>query len=222
MIQAYPTKNGTGISIFGDYGDLNGLYETVHHIANSLDEFNKFQKGQFKLLMNFAYEIRKAYSGQRLKEKFTYPNVDEIVDYYGFQLVWTDVLIFINVLRHNSGYIQTDKLHQANLYLLEYVVEKALLEYDAQGGNSIKELITRRINILDKYVFLIYQSLHITYVSDKSGKTRFRKIPDLVASHFSTHSMDYKNFINSLEVSAKKQNCDILDLEFSEFPTIKW
>lgn len=222
MIQAYPTKNGTGVSIYGDYGDLNGLFETVHHIANSLDEYNKFQKGQFQLLMNFAYEIRKAYQGQRLKEKLTYSGDDDKVDYYGFQIVWTDVLIFTNVLRHNAGYLQTDKLHQANLYLLEYVIEKALLDYDAKGGNSIKEFIACRINILDKNVFLIYQALHIKYVTDKPGKTRFRKIPNLIASHFSTYSIDYKNLITSLQISAQQQNCDLVDLEFSDFPEIRW
>lgn len=29
MITAYPTKHGTGIQIWGDYGDLNSMYDTV-------------------------------------------------------------------------------------------------------------------------------------------------------------------------------------------------
>jgi len=222
MIQAYPTKNGTGISIFGDYGDLNGLYETVHHIANTLHEYDKHQKGQHQLLMNFAYEIRKAFSGQRLKEKLTYDGGCEKVDYYGFQLVWTDILIFISVLRYNAGYIQTDKLHQGNLYLLENVIEKALFDFDPVGANKIKDVFPQRINILDKYVFLIYQDLHIKYVSDKAGRKRFRKIPELIINHFYSSSKEYKDLIVSLQVSAQQQNCEILDLEFSEFPEIIW
>ena len=72
MLPGYPTKNGTGISIFGDYGDLNSLYSTVHEIANSLDEYNERLKAQHQLLMNFAYEIRKASSCKRITDKLIY------------------------------------------------------------------------------------------------------------------------------------------------------
>jgi len=154
MLQGYPTKNGTGISILGDYGDLANLYETVHHFASTLNENNPIQKPQHQLLMNFAYEIRQSYSGQRETEKVKF-NGDIEYSYYGFQLVWTDILIFISVLRHNAGYAQSDKLHQANLYMLEYVVEKALFEYDPEGASAIKEYICQRINFMNKYAFLI-------------------------------------------------------------------
>ena len=60
MIQAYPTKNGTGIAIFGDYGDLYALYQSVHEVANSLDENNIQLSGQHKLLMNFQ-QFRKKF-----------------------------------------------------------------------------------------------------------------------------------------------------------------
>ncbi len=222
MIQAYPTKHGTGVAIFGDYGDLNALYETVHKIADSLDESNKFQKGQHQLLMNLAYEIRKAFSGNRLKEKFMYDGDGESVGFYGFQIVWTDILIFISVLRHNAGYFQTNKLHQGSLYYLEYIVEKALFEYDVVGANNIKDFIAQRINIQDICVFQIYQLLHIKFVSERPGKARFRKIPDFINNHFSSRSIEYIEFIASLKDMAKKQNGDITDLEYTEFPDIKW
>ena len=222
MIQIFPTKNGTGVAIYGDYGDLIALYDTVHYIASSLNEHSKYQKGQHQLLMNFAYEIRKAYTGNRLKEKLTYSGEEKKVEYFGFYFVWTDILIFISTLRHNAGYISTDKLHQGNLYLLEFFIEKALFEYDTEGAGHIKEFICQRIPIIDKYVFLIYQALHIKFVSEKPGKKRFRNIPDYILKYFNSYSKEYKEMITFLEVSAKKQNCEILDLEFSEFPDIKW
>jgi hypothetical protein len=221
MLQAYPTKNGTGISILGDYGDLASLYETVHHFADTLDENNKFQKAQHQLLMNFSYEIRKAYSGQRQTEKITFTNEEEY-EYLGFQVVWTDILIFISVLRHSAGYAQSDKLHQANMYMLEYVVEKALFEYDPEGANILKEFIAQRINITDEYAFIIYQAVHIKYVTEKPGKDRFRKIPTYVGSYFSEWSQEYKDLIASFQKSAVEQKCEITDLEFADFPEIEW
>ena len=222
MLQGQPTKNGTGISIFGDYGDLANLYEIVHEIAQSLDEYNERLKAQSQLLMNFAYEIRKAYSGQRLKNKFTYEGDEIEYQYYGFQVVWTDILIFISALRHNAGYIQTNKFQQANLYMLEYIIEKALFDYDPEGANQIKDFIGQRINITNKHAFIIYQALHIKFVTEKSGKKRFRKIPTLIDNHFSEWKDEYKHLINTFQISAKEQNCDILELGFDKFPDIKW
>jgi hypothetical protein len=77
ILQAYSSKNGTGITIPGDYGDLMSLYDTVHHFANALDEKNKLQKPHHQLLMNFAYEIRKGYSGEMQTEKIKFDNDQE-------------------------------------------------------------------------------------------------------------------------------------------------
>lgn len=221
MLQAYPTKKGTGIEIYGTRDDLVVLYETVHKIANTLDEYNKFQKAQFQLLMNFAYEIRKGYEGSRLVNDI--PSEDETkIRFYGFQLVWTDVLIFISTLRHNAGYLKTDRLDQANMYILEYITEKALFAYDAEGANNIRNFIGQRIDITNKLSFVIYQALQIKYVTSPAGKKRFRNIPNLLITHFSEWLPEYKSLVHSLEISAKEHNCDITDLEFDDFPEIKW
>ncbi|HHV85644.1 MAG TPA: hypothetical protein GXX42_07500 [Petrimonas sp.] len=221
MLQAYPTKKGTGVEIYGTRDDLVVLYETVHKIANTLDGYNKFQKAQFQLLMNFAYEIRKGYEGSRLVNDI--PSEDETkIRFYGFQLVWTDVLIFISTLRHNAGYLKTDRLDQANMYILEYITEKALFAYDAEGANNIKNFIGQRIDITNQLSFVIYQALQIKYVTSPAGKKRFRNIPNLLITHFSEWLPEYKSLVHSLEISAKEHNCDITDLEFDDFPDIKW
>jgi hypothetical protein len=222
MLQAYPTKSGTGVSIFGDYADLKALYVTVHHFAETLTEKDKVQDAQSKILMNFAYEIRKAYSGDRLTEKLQFNGESETYSYYGFQVVWTDMLIYISTLRRSAGYSQSDKMHQASMYLLEYVIEKALYDYDPEGADVIKGYIGQRIQINSEYVFLIYQAVHIKYVSETPGKNRFRQIPIFVGASFTEWSTEYKEVISSLQKSADEQKCEITDLEFSTFPEIKW
>jgi hypothetical protein len=64
------------------------------------------------------------------------------------------------------------------------------------------------------YAFIIYQALHIKYVTMKSGKTRFRKIPQLLVGHFASWNEDYKELIASFQQSVKEQNCEVTDLEF--------
>lgn len=222
MLQAFPTKNGTGISIFGDYGDLTSLYATVHEVSLHLKEEDPKTKGQFQVLMNFAYEIRKAYSESRLKEKISYAGNDRKVEYCGFNYVWTDILIFISALRHNAAFVPTTRQDQANMYLLEYVVERALFNYDAEGANAIQNFIGQRINVSSQFVFLIYQALHLRFVDEKGGKTRFRKIPSMLIDFFSEYRPEYKNLMLSLEISAKKEKCEILDLEFDNLSEIIW
>lgn len=198
------------------------LYHAVHDIAKHLDENNQFQAAQCSLLMNFAYDLRKAYMGHRLKEEFTFTGSDEKYTFYGDHFVWTDILIFISTLRHNAGFTITDKLTQSMLYMLEHVVEKGLFDYDPQGANQIKEFIGQRIDITNKYAFIIYQALHIEFVTSPKGKKRFRNIPNLLISYFSSHTQEYKELIKSFEESAKEQSCEITDLEFGDFPEIVW
>lgn len=222
MLLAYPTKRGTGISVFGDYGDLSSLYKTVHDVASTLDENNIRSKAQNQLLMNFAYEIRKAYSGNRLTDKVKFASDNYELHYYGFQLIWTDVLIFISVLRHNAGYIQINKRDQANMYLLEHAVENALFEYDPEGANEIQHFIAQRMHISNPFAFIIYQALHIKFVTDKPGKKRFRNIPNLIGNYFSEWRQEYKDLISSFERTARERKCEITDLEFEDFPDILW
>jgi len=221
MLQANPTESGTGISIYGDYADLDSLYETVHHIEDSLDEDNAYQRDQHMLLMNFAYEIRHAYQGTRLVKEMRFDD-DYTHHYYGFQLVWTDLLIFTNALRNNAAYIQTDKLNQANLYLLEYVVEKALHAYDPTGAAEIQRLIGRGIDVNMELTFFIYQTVHVEFVSGRAGKPRFRKIPQLLQKYFSSWSPEHKQMLHRLSVSAKANNCEMHELQLSHFPVMKW
>lgn len=219
MLQASPTKSGTGIAILGDYADLVTLYQLVHTMATSLSEENEHQKGRHQLLMNFAYEIRKAYQEHRLTEKVEYLD-GKTYDYYGFQLVWTDILVFTNVLRERAGYLTTSKLQQSILYLLEHVIETAALEYDAEGGQRIKEFIGDGI-LLDQYAFLLHQALHIHYVSQKGGTRRFRNIPTYISSYFN-QGPGRNEVISSFEASALQQECKAIDMEFAAFPDIKW
>jgi hypothetical protein len=225
MLYGYPTKNGTGIVILGDSLDLESLYTTIHQLSLSFfapNGNNERTKGQNQLLMNFAYEIRKAYSGNRLKEKSHSNCENKGIYYYGTKFVWTDILIFISVLRHAAGYILTDKLHQSNLYMLEHIVETSLNTYDPIGAKQIKFFIGQRINITNKYVFIIYQALHIRFITEKTGKQRFRNIPQLFLDYFSEYGVKYKELIDSFQKSAIEQGCEITELEFSEFPNIKW
>lgn len=222
MLQAFPTKNGTGISIFGDYGDLRSLYLTVQKINGCYKSNHEFAKSQEKILLEFSSEISKAYEGKRLKDNIEYLGEDTSVEYLGFQVVWIDILVFIAVLRYQAGRSIIKKIDQANLYLLEHIVENAMFDYDPKGANQIKEFIGKRIPVFEEQILLIYHAAHVEFVKSTKGKQRFRNIPNLFVSFFSSWSNEHKELMADLETIAKNENCKISELRITNFPKIEW
>ncbi len=220
MLKANPTKSGTGISIYGDFENLTILYSVIQNIADSLDEDHELQSGQFKLLMNFAYEIRKAKDAHRLKEKIQIEN--DTITYYGTQFIWPDILIFSNVLRQNAGYLSLNKLKQSFVYLLEYIIENALMEYDPVAGENLKSLIGKGLSINQKYIFQIYQTIHYNFVRNTKGEKRFRDLYKSLNNYLSSDSTVHKNMMKQLEESAKRLKCDIMDIEVQDNHSIEW
>ncbi len=220
MLTSEPTKNGTGIAIYGNYDELDFLYSIVHRVGDTLSESNEYQRGQNMLLMNFAYEIRKAKDQSRLIEKI---DIDgEGMTTYGFRVVWTDLLIFLSVLRNNAGYISLDKLEQSFLYMLEFVAEDSARRYDANGAENLKPIFASGVYVGHKYIFQIYQTIHTELISTTKGKRRFRNISDFLWNYLSPASHDHNDLVDSLEFSAKKNSCSVFDLEIGDFPEIEW
>ncbi|WP_179412993.1 DUF6904 family protein [Mucilaginibacter sp. E4BP6] len=221
MLQIYPTKKGTGVQILGDYADLRTLYSTIHKLAERLDPEGERTKGKSELLMALAYEIRKAYSGQRYDEVLTLDGHFKVT-YQGFNFLWSDLIIAFNVLRNEAGYLATEPLDQSCLYLLEAQLRNALTSFDAKDGLYLQEFIGKWINISHPYVYLISQAIALDYLRLNPGKGRFRKIADLFHNYFDENSKEYKDMLRGLENSAAEKECKILNLEFGGFPEIKW
>lgn len=221
MLQGYPTRNGTGITIYGDYNDLRTLYWMVIKISERPSLIA--DDPQSVTLMAFAYEVRKAYSGQRLKEELIFDE-DRKIEYLGFQYLWTDLLLILNVLRYQAGYVATNELDQANLYLHEHITKKALESYDPEGAVSLKDLIGQRIYINDPLLCQINEFVNIEYLKQKPTKKRFRSLHLLKSNHFSPFSKEGKELRQFLEAKANEIKALVTEISFDdkEFPDIIW
>lgn len=217
MLSSHPTRKGTGIRITGSASELELLYNVIHRIADSLNETVTYQSGQKKLLMNFAYEVRKAFMGARDKE-----TTEEGASLYGFKLLWPDIILFTAALRYVAGFFQTDKLIQSQLYLIEYLIEDAMLSYDPQGAHLIKELVIGRIPTQAPLIFQAYQKIHLTFVEQRTGKKRFRNLPLLIRNYVYERSTKYEEMKTALETYALQNNCDLDDIEFADDYEISW
>ena len=111
MLFGQPTKKGAGIILWGDYHDLNNLYETISKLSDSLgpeDSISDF-------VLGLCYEIRHAYQGDREIKEFGENELSK-VKYYGVKLLWPYFIIQVGLIRWAASYTTTNSEQQSNLY----------------------------------------------------------------------------------------------------------
>lgn len=197
MLEAYPTKHGTGVEFIGTYNDLASLYDTMNKL--SYTEIDKFSEDE-RLLTIMAYEVRHAFQGDREVYKKDYT--------FGFKINWVTLLYTISCLRHHQGCAVLNRIDLANLFILEELTEQAMLAFDAKGYAQLRFFIGERISIGDEMTYLIHREVFSDFIQMKTGVTRFRAIPGILIK-WSWGSPTYKAFKNSMEKYVKENNCNI-------------
>ena len=129
MLIAEPTKYGAGVTIYGDYWDLNELHQTIHYLSGSSVLGNHHSD----FVLGLAYDIRHAYQRDRKEKTFGYDEYDK-VKYRGVDILWPVILVQSGLLRWSAGFVPTGKKHQANLYQLESSIEESLDSFDPVVG----------------------------------------------------------------------------------------
>ena len=221
MLQSNPTKKGTGIELWGDALDLQSLHATIHKIADNVSEEIPETKTQAQILLGFAYEVRKAEEGFRFHKTIN-PAPDQECDYVGLQYLWADVIVAMVVLRFNAGFVVLNEQDQANLFSLAYCIRSAMENYDAEGAKRLSKYLKGGISSWDPMLLLMLQGINFEYLSQKPGKTRFRRLADLIKGYTSQYSETHKLWRKELDKNAKKFNCTIFDLDYEGYPDFEW
>lgn len=221
MLQGYPTKKGTGITIYGDYFDLSSLYRTLHKVCETNNPSDNPPIVQ--VILNLAYEVRQSFSRNRLEETIKTLDESEKVEYLGFNYLWTDLLITLSAIRCRASYVVLNELDQSNLFLLEHITKDALDQFDTEGGARLKLYINQRIEISQPLLLPINEYINIQYLNEKPTKTRFRKL-NKYFSYLSSYHPKHQEVKNIIEKLASSVDCPPEELSFSEenFPELKW
>ena len=102
------------------------------------------------LTLSLAYDIRKAYEGQRESDKKIIWN-DEL-SIYGVEQVWPTFLTQVALLRTGLAFVNSSKLEQSQMYLLEDFAEKAIAGSFPKEANRITACFHRLVGIQEKQV----------------------------------------------------------------------
>lgn len=210
MITANTTKHGTGIQIWGDYGDLHFLYETVSKLMlTEEDTQNKYAIARGRLISFFCYELRHAYQEDRDSISINYTEKES--PYLGFKIDWITYIITLSCLRDNMKLVTINESDIANIRLLEFWGKQAMWGFDDKGAALLEKYINVGI-LTDEYVYLIHQQIVRQYYQDKPTVSRFRNIAKSLYD-FYVHSSKKQFLEAQIREDASRLKCDLNELE---------
>ena len=216
MLTSAPTQFGTGITLYGDFLDLDTVHHTIHKIAG--EGFHEGHIGNF--MLGLAYDLRKAKEKQREVRKLGTEKEDS-VNYKGVDVLWPYFLVQVALLRHYAGYRDTDRKDQACLYLLESCAITSLLAHDPKVGKECAELFLNFPTPPNDYLFQFFEDRARRFVCTPEKK-RFQELPALLRSLW-WMSSEYDAFVGKLKDHAEKQGCSPRELrDKRDWPDFRW
>jgi hypothetical protein len=216
MLTSAPTKFGTGITLYGDFLDLETVHRTIHKIASD----GTAEERMANFMLALAYDIRKAKENRRETRKLGVTK-EESAKYKGVAVLWPFFLVQVALLRHHAGYRDTNQRDQACLYLLEDCAITSLLAYDRQVGAECVELFLNFPTLPNDYLFEFCSDRAKHFVTLPVG-SRFQALPRLLRSIWWL-SPEYNTFAGELKEQAEKHGCSPHELQDrSDWPDFKW
>ncbi|MEB8475919.1 DUF6904 family protein (plasmid) [Acidithiobacillus ferriphilus] len=138
MLGYKPTPKQAGIVLWGDFDTLRRLHEFIFRIIDGSELIEKKES----FVLGLAYDVRKAYEGQRRKRLNVeaYDQEDRCMR-YGVEILWPVLLAQVGMLRHAMAFMPTNKLDQSIMFELEFIVESAVHETMPRAADELIEQI---------------------------------------------------------------------------------
>jgi hypothetical protein len=123
-----------GVALWGDSGSLRQAHAVVHQVLpEGLD-------GQFA--MGLAYDLRKAFEGQR-KREVALDLLDQPLTQYGVEIPWVVFIAQVAILRGTLALQPSTRRQQSVVYELEAMIEEAASEAFGDDAPEIMATIKR-------------------------------------------------------------------------------
>lgn len=132
MLELTVTPNRAGLTLWGDYECLKRLHEFIHRLT----EKSGYIGTKDGFVLGLAYDVRKAFQGQRSQDTYTCNDTDHY-RLYGVEILLPLILVQSVILREAMAFTPTSKLDQAIMFELEHAIESALMKAAPQAFNDI-------------------------------------------------------------------------------------
>lgn len=121
MMEYKLTPHHAGVALWGDFATLDRLRKFILHVVEESD----YIEDKEGFVLGLAYDMRKAFQGQRSQD-YRGHSEDDRCRIYGVEILWPVLLVQVGVLRQAMAFMTTNKLDHAIMFELEHVVESAV------------------------------------------------------------------------------------------------
>jgi len=175
MITSEKLPRHEGLRLMGSAESLREFHALLHDV-NERSVIIRDKEGFFLAL---AYDVRKAYEGQRTKRK---PNREVLHSgpLLGVEILWPTLLVQARMLRASLGFMDSSKRHQAYTYALEALIEEGLKR---DFGGQYEAIHEQYMMLSPEHPYLEEAILsRVELYAAWSGAERRRRIVNLLKS----------------------------------------
>lgn len=242
MLKVKLTENYAGVSISGDYNDLNFLYDSIIYLLRKEPKNEIFDIMQ-KHLYGFLYDVRHAYQGQRYV-KLEDNNLQEFTRniynlkkkdvtnnnlYFEFNYVLPDIILDIMLVKYFISKIdkKNNNIYNQYINMVTYFYSLVLdslrnILSDIQF-NKVKNGLLNS-NISDKiFSKMWFEIITLDYLKMNKNQRKKEIMNILSAIYNYIYYDEYLNVKKSEQKKCKEYNCRLIDLRYGDYPDeIEW
>lgn len=242
MLKVELTKNYAGVTIYGDYNDLDFLYESISYLIDG----DPSSDGEYTMqnhLYGFLYDVRHAYQGDReavlvdnylqdFKRKWLEIRKKDVTEhnvYFCFNYLLPDIFLdmvlikyFIRKVDKKVNDVYNPYINMVNYFysLVLHSIENILTEIKF---NKIKKGLLESVVTDSIFIPQWFENISINYskMTKKQREKEFMHIMHAIYSYGNYE--DYLKMKIDIEKLCKEKNCSLDDLHYEDYPEeIEW
>ena len=242
MLKVELTKNYAGVTIYGDYNDLDFLYDSISYLIHG----DPSSDGEYIMqnhLYGFLYDVRHAYQGDReailvdnylqdYKRKWLEIRKKDATEhnvYFCFNYLLPDIFLdmvlikyFIRKVDKKVNDVYNPYINMVNYFysLVLHSIENILTEIKF---NKIKKGLLESVVTDSIFIPQWFEIISIDYskMTKKQREKEFMHIMDAIYNY-----SDYEDYLKMkiyMEKLCKEKNCSLDDLHYEDYPEeIEW
>ena len=242
MLKAELTENYAGFTIYGDFDDLNLLYDSINHLivgeTSNIGEY--MMQGH---LYGFLYDVRHAYQGDReaiLISNFMSDNSrqwfgfkkKEITDKnvcYCFNYLLPDLILDMILIKHFISKVDKKDNNEYNPYVnmvnfFYSLVLHALGEFLTERRfNKVKKSLLEAHMYTNAFIPQWFEIISIDYakMTKSQREKELMHIIDYICNYIDYE--DYYAMKKRMEKICEEEKCTLDDIHYDDYPKeIDW
>ena len=242
MLKVELTENYAGVTIYGDYNDLDFLYDSISYLIHG----DPSSDGEYTMqnhLYGFLYDVRHAYQGDReailvdnylqdYKRKWLEIRKKDATEhnvYFCFNYLLPDIFLDMVLIKHfirkvdkKVNDVYNPYINMVNYFysLVLHSIENILTEIKF---NKIKKGLLESVVTDSIFIPQWFEIISIDYskMTKKQREKEFMHIMDAIYNY-----SDYEDYLKmkiDIEKLCKEKNCSLDDLHYEDYPEeIEW